>query len=166
MKRDTLTTPTSYQWRQPQCVSPSCEKKTLLWVDDYEPSLTLYKTLFGLSGFSVLTASTGQRALELLKTNSVDAVVTDYEMPGMDGVAVAHRVRQLRPSLPIIMFSANPEVSGRVSNIVDAFCDKAESREKLLAVINRLVCQEVHQNPASLIAASATLEEAASGLAN
>jgi CheY-like chemotaxis protein len=166
MKRDTLTPPKPYRWQQEACVSPSCDKKTLLWVDDYEPALTLYKTLFGLSGFSVLTASSGQRALELLKNNCVDAVVTDYEMPGMDGVAVAHSVRRLRPSLPIIMFSGNPEISDRVSNLVDAFCDKGDSRDKLLAVINRLVCQEDHENSASLIAASATLEGAASGLAN
>jgi CheY-like chemotaxis protein len=166
MKRDTFSAPKPYQWQQETYVSPTSHKKTLLWVDDYEPALTLYKTLFGISGFSVLTASSGQRALELLKNNHVDAVITDYEMPGMDGMAVAHLVRKLRPSLPIIMFSASTEVSDRVSNIVNAFCDKTESRDKLLAVINQLVYQEDQENSAPLTAASATLEEAASGLAN
>jgi CheY-like chemotaxis protein len=166
MKRDTFSAPKPYQWQQETYVSPTSHKKTLLWVDDYEPALTLYKTLFGISGFSVLTASSGQRALELLKNNHVDAVITDYEMPGMDGMAVAHLVRKLRPSLPIIMFSASTEVSGRVSNIVNAFCDKTESRDKLLAVINQLVYQEDQENSAPLTAASAILEEAASGLAN
>lgn len=145
-----------------KCVSAS---KTLLWVDDYEPALALYKTLFALSGFHVLTASSGKRALQLLETHHVDAVVTDYEMPCMDGAAVAHAVKQLQPTLPVIMFSGSAEAAEQVSNLVDAFCDKAETHNKLLTVINQLVCQENKGNPSSLIAASAAREEAASLLA-
>jgi CheY-like chemotaxis protein len=87
-------------------------------------------------------------------------------MPCMDGAALARSVKQLRPALPVIMFSGSPEVSDQVSNVVDAFCDKGESRNKLLAVINQFVLQEDTENPASLVAASATWEEAASHLAN
>jgi CheY-like chemotaxis protein len=151
---------------QERYVAPLSEKKTLLWVDDYEPALAMYKTLFGLSGFHVLTAPSGKRALELLHKHQVDVVVTDYEMPCMDGAAVAHAVKQLRPTLPVIMFSGNLEAQDRVSNIVDAFCDKAESRNKLLAVINQFVDQDDKEGPASVIAASAAREEAASRLAS
>src|SRR3954464_959254 len=133
---------TAYSMLQETGVSPSSAEKTLLWVDDYEPALALYKTLFGLSGFHVLTASSGKRALELLRNHHVDAVITDYEMPCMDGAALAQSVKQLRLALPVIMFSGSPEVSDQVSNVVDAFCDKGESRNKLLAVINQFVWQE------------------------
>jgi CheY-like chemotaxis protein len=167
VNRDNVVSSNAYPPVEKRYIRPAFENKTLLWVDDYEPALAMYKTLFGLSGFQVLTASSGKRALELLKKHDVDAVITDYEMPCMDGAAVAHAVKQLRPTLPVIMFSGSVDVQDRVTNVVDAFCDKAESRHKLLAVINDLVCQEMDkEGSASLIAASAVRQEAASRLAS
>jgi CheY-like chemotaxis protein len=113
--------------------------QTLVWIDDYEPALSLYKLWCESSGFRVLTATTGQAGIELVSKNKVAGVITDYEMPGMNGVAVANSIKRMRPDLPVIMFSGNPAVSAQVKDVVDAFCDKAGSRQELLAVIHKLI---------------------------
>ena len=125
------------QW-SPKCELPS-DIQTRVWIDDYKPALTLYKTIFELSGFRVLTASDGAAGIELVARNRVDAVVTDYEMPGMDGVAVATSIKRSQPDLPVIMFSGAIANLSHVSHVVDAFCDKAVPRKELLAVIHKLI---------------------------
>jgi CheY-like chemotaxis protein len=112
---------------------------TLLWIDDYKPGLLVYRAMFESFGFRVLTASSGGDAIKILEYASVDLVVTDYEMPDMDGEAVALAMRALAPDIPVLLFSGSTTVPQRVRKIVDACCDKAESREKLLAVIHYLL---------------------------
>jgi DNA-binding NtrC family response regulator len=125
---------------------------TLVWIDDYEPGLILYKTLFEQLGFRVLTASTGRLGLDLLESHHVDAVITDYEMPGMNGEAVATSVKNSHPELPVLMFSGSSLIPDRVRNIVDEICDKAGSREALLAAINR-VLEEGRSRPVTVAVA-------------
>jgi len=60
-----------------------------VWIDDYEPGLAVYKAIFETFGFQVLTASGGRSGLDLVASQPVDAVVVDYDMPEMDGEAVA-----------------------------------------------------------------------------
>lgn len=111
----------------------------LLWIDDFEPGLILYKAMFENLGFKVLTANSGEAGIQLASVNPVDIVVTDYEMPGMNGLGVASSIKKLNPRIPVILFSGSTLVPLRARRTVDAFCDKAESREKLLAVIHRLL---------------------------
>jgi CheY-like chemotaxis protein len=71
----------------------------LLFVDD-EPSLRSGMQAFGeMRGFTVVTASDGIEALDLVRTAAVDAVVCDLRMPGMDGPAFHERLRRERPGL-------------------------------------------------------------------
>jgi len=114
-------------------------RPTLLWVDDFEPGLVLYRAMFERLGFRVLTASSGKMGVKLASLYRVDIVVTDYEMPGMDGEAVASSVKVLNPKIPVIMFSGSTLVPIRARRVVDALCDKAGSRDQLLATIHRLL---------------------------
>lgn len=111
--------------------------KTLLWIDDYEPGLTLYKAMFENLGFRVFTASRGSAGLKLLASHRVDAVVVDYEMPEMNGEAVAAHIRNFRPEVAVVMFTGSGFVPNRVRNLVDGFCDKAGSRKDLVGAIQR-----------------------------
>src|SRR5439155_23208862 len=115
------------------------EPKTLVWIDDFQPGLTVFKAVFEGLGFRVLTASCGSLGLDLVDSNPADAVIVDYEMPEMDGEAVATSIKNSRPELPVIMFSGSSLVPSRVKNVVDAVCDKAGSRDELLAAINRVL---------------------------
>ncbi len=119
---------------------PVCSgRPTLLWVDDFRPGLELYKAMFEGLGFKVLTAASGEEGLKVAAENLVDVVVTDYEMPGMDGEAVAIAIKSLRPRVPVVLFSGSSLVSERVRHVVDACCDKAGSRNQLSSTIYRML---------------------------
>ena len=114
-------------------------RPTILWIDDFEPGLALYKRMFEDFGFNVLTASSGEVGVDLASLDHVDVVVTDYEMPGMDGLEVATSVKALNPDTPVLLFSASLAVPLRARRVVDAFCDKAGPRGDLLAAIHCLL---------------------------
>ena len=71
----------------------------LLFIDD-EATLRNGVQAFGeLRGFTVLTAGNGIEGLDMVRTSSVDAIVCDLRMPGMDGQAFHERLRRERPGL-------------------------------------------------------------------
>lgn len=127
-------------------------QKTIVWIDDYEPGLALYKTMFEMVGYRVLTANRGKAGLELVAKYAVDAVVVDYEMPEMNGFEVASALKKNRPHLPIVLFSGLTSVPSKVIPVIDAFCDKAGSREELLATIQAVLTKNPnsHLQPTSL----------------
>lgn len=129
---------------------------TLVWIDDYEPGLALYRMMFEMAGYRVLTASSGKRGIELVAQNFVDAVVVDYEMPEMNGYEVASALKRMRPELPIVLFSGLLSVPTRVLSVVNASCDKAGSREELQNTIEAVLSEnpKSHLQPTSLPLAS------------
>ncbi len=143
-------------WHGERLSADPSKQTTLLWIDDFEPALALYKTMLESLGFKVFTASNGEVGLKVVTLNCLDLVVTDYEMPQMNGEAVAASVKAFDPSLPVIMFSGSTLVPPRARRVVDAFCDKAGSREQLLATIHRLLQKKRHRTlqPAPLAQAS------------
>jgi CheY-like chemotaxis protein len=91
--------------------------------------------MFETLGYRVLTASHGRAGLELARLPQVDAVVTDYEMPEMNGEAVVAALKKTRPSLPVVLFTGSSHIPDRLLNLVDGYCDKAESRDTLIGAI-------------------------------
>ena len=123
--------------RKPTAAVTTCP--TLLWIDDFELGLEMYKAMFERLGCKVLTASTGEAGVRLATRNHVDLVVTDYEMPDMDGARVAASVKAHDPEIPVILFSGSTLVPLRARQVVDAYCDKAGSRGELLGTVNSLL---------------------------
>ena len=121
-------------------------RPTLLWIDDFEAGLMLYKKMFEDLGFRVLTAGCGEAGVRLAAANRVDMVVTDYEMPGMDGVSVAEAIKALNQRTPVVLFSGSTLVPLNARRVVDAVCDKAGSRAGLLATIHRLLQRNIPQS--------------------
>ena len=80
--------------------------RTLLVVEDDRATLSLYRQgLKGLQGFRILTASDGAQALEILRAEPVNVMVTDLNMPVMDGFNLIARVSRLYPHIPIIVMT-------------------------------------------------------------
>src|SRR6266576_6737078 len=92
-------------------------RPTLLWIDDFEAGLALYRTMFENLGFSVFTASSGKAGLRLASRNHIDVVVTDYEMPEMNGEAVATSIKAIDSRIPVIMFSGSTLVPERARQV-------------------------------------------------
>jgi len=130
-------------WTRTPRVRTACpstnSQATLLWIDDFQLGLEMYRAMFERLGYHILTASSGEKGLQIAASHDVDLVVTDYEMPGMNGEAVALALKTLKPHVPVILFSGSTMLSDRALHIVDACCDKAGSREELLAAIHFLL---------------------------
>lgn len=81
--------------------------ETILMVDDEELLLTMGEMVLSSFGYRVLTAPSGQRALEIFAESSseIDLVITDMVMPKMSGRELMERLRRLDPELKIICSS-------------------------------------------------------------
>lgn len=92
----------------------------ILIVDDEENvAHTLQSNLSRLPNCEVCVAYNGEQALRLLAQRPFHLVITDYKMPGMDGITLAARVRQLYPNTVIIMMTAynSDELRGRAARV-------------------------------------------------
>ncbi|MGH6974511.1 MAG: response regulator, partial [Stellaceae bacterium] len=82
-------------------------------------------------------------ALEALRTEpQIDLVITDQVMPGMTGIELARRIRQLRPELPIILATGYSELVQRRNEPGFVTVDKPYHLEKLAAMINRVMMRD------------------------
>jgi CheY-like chemotaxis protein len=106
--------------------------KTVLFVDDEPSILSMRRLVFEALGYSVLTATSGEDALQVFPMYPVDAVVLDYLMPGMDGEETARCIRKLCSDIPIILSSGCLAVPERVLEIVNAAVEKAARPEALI----------------------------------
>jgi DNA-binding NtrC family response regulator len=82
----------------------------LLLVDDELDFLEATSRALSRRGFAVKTAEDGVRALELIKEHNFDVIVLDVRMPGMDGAEVFHQVKQLKPTLPVLMLTGHGSI--------------------------------------------------------
>ena len=115
-------------------------KKTILCIDDDEAILRYEKALLEKSGYAVLTATSGLQALRLVTMCKCDIVLLDFEMPGMNGHEVAHKIKLVRPELMVILLSGS-DVPTNALAFVDAFIPKQEANRQLLPMIAGLCGQ-------------------------
>jgi CheY-like chemotaxis protein len=99
--------------------------KTVLCVDDEENGLTLRKRVLEKSGYRVLTACSGEEALRIYNSEPIDAVVLDYFMPGMNGLKVAARLKEIGAVVPIIILSAYTPILDEALGLADCWITKA-----------------------------------------
>ena len=90
-----------------QAIEESVALRRILIVDDEENiALTLQDGLERLANCEIAIATSGEQALGLFEQQPFDLLITDYKMPGTDGITLAARVRQLYPRTVIIMITA------------------------------------------------------------
>jgi len=87
----------------------------ILIVDDEKDILRALEFILSREGYSVSTATSGEEAIELLKKDEYDLVLTDLRMEGMDGLEVLQRTLQMRPSTLVIIMTAYATVESAVT---------------------------------------------------
>lgn len=113
---------------------------TILCIDDEEPGRKLRKLLLESAGYRVLAAESGRKGIELFRSETVDAVIVDYWMADMNGLAVARELKLLNPATPIIVLSAYTPLLDEAVGLADVWIRKGEEDpEYLLAELKGIL---------------------------
>jgi DNA-binding NtrC family response regulator len=125
--------------------------KKILLVDDEPAILTVLELLLNKFGYIVILKSNAESALFLIREGvNVDLVITDYRMPGMNGVEFVRELRRILPSVPVLMLTGditveiepslgvfeliNKPVAGKeLDRIVKAALDRAATNRFIMA---------------------------------
>lgn len=114
-------------------------KVIVLCVDDDASGLAACKELLEASGYELITAQSGQEGLELFDSHLIDAVILDYQMPGMNGAQVASQMRRVKPHVPILMLSGWGKLPPEELSCVDEFLCKGQPWSTVLSTLDRLL---------------------------
>lgn len=124
---------------KPALIANRYTDAVVLCVDDDIVILDVVKLILEKNGFSVLTATNWQQALDAFRNNSIDLVMLDYEMPDVKGHEVAMRIRDLNPDVPIILHSGSSDVPEIAKRVTDALIQKGVETHILVATISNLI---------------------------
>jgi CheY-like chemotaxis protein len=114
-------------------------RSKLLCVDDDAAVRELYRILLGSFGYEVVVAENGAEALQLFRLREFDAVILDYEMPGMNGGELAAEIKRRSSLVPIIMVSGCQPVVEEAPRFVDAAVAKGARMDRLLEKLEMLL---------------------------
>lgn len=83
------------------------DKQTkVLVVDDNIGLLSTTSLILRHMGFSVISAKSGKEALECVKENGIEIVLSDIKMPEMNGVELYKQLKKIIPNVPVVMMTA------------------------------------------------------------
>jgi len=114
----------------------------ILVVDDEEMIRDLCYHILTAEGYQVTTASNGTAAFEELTRNDMDMLVTDIKMPGMDGLELFERVKQLNQDIVTIFITGHGTLDTAIESLmrgVDGFVLKPFTQEELLGAVDRAI---------------------------
>jgi DNA-binding NtrC family response regulator len=114
----------------------------LLIVDDDNSTLASLSRAFRLAGHEATVCDNANRALELVKSQPFDMMLSDVVMPGKDGITLLEELRNLGIALPVVMISgqANIDMAVRATRLGAAdFLEKPLSTDKLLLTVDNVL---------------------------
>ncbi len=79
---------------------------TILIVDDEPNTLKVLSAILKNKGYDVLTARTAEEALNIIKKKDVDAIISDYKLPGINGIQLVDEIKDKGYQMPIVMLTA------------------------------------------------------------
>lgn len=110
----------------------------ILAVDDEQSGLYFRKLILEHAGYSVVTSTRVDEALELYRTRPVDLVLTDHLLGRQVGTDMAREMKRIKPSVPIVLLSGTANVPEGLPH-ADAFISKSEGPEAMLETVARLI---------------------------
>lgn len=114
------------------------ETKDILLVDDCVDQLQLLSMMLESQGFEVTAVPSGDKALELLEKNAYRMIITDFNMPGMNGIELAARVTRRHAGTRIVMVTADRFqgiINGAASAGITKIFSKPVDFRRLVATI-------------------------------
>jgi CheY-like chemotaxis protein len=98
-------------------------KKIILCVDDNEQELSVLKFMLATNGYRVVSATTGQEAINVFAELPVDLVLADHTLPQMSGCQLVARLKQIAAHVPMILLG-DPQRMGGEMHVADAVLAK------------------------------------------
>jgi CheY-like chemotaxis protein len=117
----------------------------VLLVDDNATVLTVLEELLrrNIPSIVIMTASSGQHALSVLQTATVDVVLSDVSMPNGDGFFLLEEVQRQWPSLPVVLMSGEPVESRALQAGAKAFFSKPIDPQRLIETLTALASRTI-----------------------
>lgn len=119
--------------------------KSILVVDDEKSVRDSLKMILEYEHYDVVFAENGVKALANVEKNSFEVILLDIKMPGMDGMEVLQRLKDMHPEIPVIIISGH----GTIENAVEAtklgaydFLSKPLDRDKVLVTVRNAIEQQ------------------------
>ena len=114
----------------------------ILIVDDEADILNTLERILVTEGYLAKSASNGQKALELLKSEPFDLVITDIRMPGMDGVELINQIQQLNKNIEIVVLTGFASLENaiqllRMVVVFDYLTKPLDDIERLINTVNQ-----------------------------
>lgn len=132
------------------------KKPIILCVDDEPANLKLLENILVPRGYEVVSAANGEDALLKIKTRTIDLVLLDLMMPGMDGLQVSRKIKDNKKyrNVPIIMLTAYSGVESYIESLsgeVFAYLHKPFETEELARIVRAALEQSEanHSSPRS-----------------
>jgi DNA-binding response OmpR family regulator len=116
------------------------ELPKILVVDDSPQISKALSDLLGASGYSVRTAPSGERALQIMETSMFDLVLTDLKMTGMSGIDLAKKVMERLPGVPVVILTGFGDMDSVINALrlgVADYLKKPFSMDEVLSVVQR-----------------------------
>ncbi len=118
------------------------DKITILWVDDEIDLLKPHIIFLKDKGYDVATVNNGHDAIDIIKSRQCDIVFLDEQMPGLSGIETLLRIKEILPSLPVVMITKSEEESimedAIGSNIADYLIKPVKPNQILLCLKKNL----------------------------
>ncbi|NTS75345.1 sigma-54-dependent Fis family transcriptional regulator [Catenovulum sp. SM1970] len=130
------------------------ETKVLVVEDDKSLREAIVDTL-AIAGYAAVEADSGEQALVKLAENEVQIVVSDVQMPGIDGLSLLRSIKSKAPSLPVLLMTAFANIQDAVKAMRDGATDylsKPFSPEVLLSLVSRYAPIQTQDIPAPVVA--------------
>jgi len=116
---------------------------TLLLIDDNAIQAATRQTILKRAGYFVIAALSPERALEQFRNNefpaSIDLILTDHNMPGMNGAEFVTSLRSFAPDVPVLVISGMAEAEDEYAQLGVHFRLKPLMPDDLLAIVHRLL---------------------------
>jgi len=116
--------------------------RSILWVDDEAESLESHRRFLRDNGYEVESATHGDDALELLRRQPYGVVLVDEQMPGRRGLELFSAIRELDPSVPVVMVTKSEDAATMREAIglaIDDYLVKPVQPRQVLSVVTRLL---------------------------
>lgn len=115
--------------------------KDILLVEDKKELAELIKAFLEQGGYQVYCVTQGEEAIDYLKCQGVKLIILDIMLPGIDGFAVCHKIRE-QQNIPILIMSARSDKSDQLKGYelgADDYMEKPVDPDILLAKVNALL---------------------------